>query len=466
MLVYLTPANADDVLVIHQNYGGAHTSVGARLTAEGHTVTYSSSGVPSSLSGYDQVWDVSYSTGYSTAQVTTLDNFVKNGGFLMMNGENSGFMTRNNAIGSVVNAAGGGTITWGSGSNSYTVINSDFSDDTGTVTGAAGSSITNSQGQYVFKTSSGVIGGMIWQSADLDSGYSGAIFVTADINMWDSSYGSTLLKVNIVDDIIDMETAGTLYASSAPAYSSAPTGAQTNLRTSTRGITHSGNGIYIQQSGDNLDLDVQQHGDDNLVSGTGTTSQSISDAVVSGDYNTVNITQGSATNNSDDNVLLFGINGNHNSMTVSQGDYNGDTGGHRAIIDITGGYNAIGLTQYNIGFGSGQFADINVNGNDNTVSSTQRETDKMLFVDIDGDDNSLTTDQKDSGQHFLDITIGSDQTVGVTQQGTGDHAATIDLSGYSSTLQLNQNSSTDQTYSINQNCLTSTGCGTTTVTQQ
>jgi len=466
LLVYLTPANADDVLVIHQNYGGAHTSVGARLTAEGHTVTYSSSGVPSSLSGYDQVWDVSYSTGYSTAQVTTLDNFVKNGGFLMMNGENSGFMTRNNAIGSVVNAAGGGTITWGSGSNSYTVINSDFSDDTGTVTGAAGSSITNSQGQYVFKTSSGVIGGMIWQSADLDSGYSGAIFVTADINMWDSSYGSTLLKVNIVDDIIDMETAGTLYASSAPAYSSAPTGAQTNLRTSTRGITHSGNGIYIQQSGDNLDLDVQQHGDDNLVSGTGTTSQSISDAVVSGDYNTVNITQGSATNNSDDNVLLFGINGNHNSMTVSQGDYNGDTGGHRAIIDITGGYNAIGLTQYNIGFGSGQFADINVNGNDNTVSSTQRETDKMLFVDIDGDDNSLTTDQKDSGQHFLDITIGSDQTVGVTQQGTGDHAATIDLSGYSSTLQLNQNSSTDQTYSINQNCLTSTGCGTTTVTQQ
>jgi len=100
------------------------------------------------------------------------------------------------------------------------------------------------------------------------------------------------------------------------------------------------------------------------------------------------------------------------------------------------------------------------------VSSTQRETDKMLFVDIDGDDNSLTTNQKDSGEHFLDITLSSDQTVSVTQEGTGDHAATIDLSGYSSTLQLNQNSSTDQNYIINQNCLTSTGCGTTTVTQQ
>jgi len=255
------------------------------------------------------------------------------------------------------------------------------------------------------------------------------------------------------------------YSTTEPTPVSAPTGAQTNLRTTTRGITHSGNGIYIQQSGDNLDLDVQQHGDDNLVAGTSTTSQTISDAVVSGDYNTVNITQGSVTNSSDDNVLLFGINGNHNSMTVSQGDASGDTGGHRAIIDITGGYNTIGLTQYNLGFGTGQFADINVNGDDNTVSSAQRETDKMLFVDINGSDNSLTTNQKDSGQHFLDITLGSDQTVSVTQEGTGDHAATIDLSGYSSTLQLNQNSSTDQNYVINQNCLNANGCGTTTVNQ-
>src|SRR6056300_689060 len=256
------------------------------------------------------------------------------------------------------------------------------------------------------------------------------------------------------------------YSTTEPIPVSAPTGAQTNLRTGMRNVTHSGNAIYIQQSGDNLDLDIQQHGDDNLVAGTGTTSQSISDAVVSGDYNTVNITQGTATNNSNDNVLLFGINGDHNTMTVSQGDASGDTGGHRATIDITGGYNSIGLTQYNIGFGSGQFADINVNGNDNTVSSAQRETDKMLFVDINGDDNSLTTNQKDSGQHFLDITLGSDQTVSVTQEGTGDHAATINMSGYSSGLSLNQNSSTDQNYSLDQTCLNANGCGTTTLLQQ
>ena len=74
-------AKADDVLVLHQNYGGAHTNIGARLTAEGHTVTYSTGGVPSDTSSYEQIWDARYSAGYSSTEITTLDNFEKNGGF-------------------------------------------------------------------------------------------------------------------------------------------------------------------------------------------------------------------------------------------------------------------------------------------------------------------------------------------------------------------------------------------------
>ena len=450
---------ADDVLILHQNYGGAHTNIGSRLTTEGHTVTYSTGGVPTDVSSYEQIYDARYSTTYSSTEITTLDNFVKNGGFLMMNGENSGFAARNNSIASVVSTAGGGTLTFGSGANSYTVINSNFSNDTGTVTGAAGSSLTNSKGQYVFKTSTGVIGGMIWQAADLGSGYTGAIFVTADINLWDTSYGSTLLKVNILDDIIDMETAGTLYGSVTPSYSSAPTTEQLNKRTNTRNIT--GSGVYINQVGDNLDLDVVQEGNDNLIAGTNTTSQTTSDAVISGDYNTVNLSQ-----KSDNNVLLFGINGDHNDLIVSQGDNVNDTGDHRAIIDITGNYNYTSLTQYDTGFGSGQFSDININGNDNTITSHQRETDKMLFIDIDGSDNTVTTNQKDSGNHFLDITLGSDQTVTATQEGSGDHNATINMNGYTSGLSLTQSGSTDKVYSLDQTCANSGGCGTTTINQQ
>ena len=454
------PANALDVLIYHNNYSDTYTNIKGQMEADGHTVTGSTSTTVASnlINSYDVVIDLLYNNNCGSTCRGNYDDFVEAGGVLIISGENeSNFSSRNANIESLISNKFGGSLTMGTDvTGTANSFNSTYTDNTNTYTFAYGSSLSG-DGEWVVKVGTSVVW-MTWQGDDLPSGYTGAVYVTADINQFQTSYGGSAMKA-VYSDLVAYGS------SSTPTYSSAPTTQQLNLRTSTRGITHSGNGIYIQQSGDNLDLDVQQHGDDNLVAGTSTTSQTISDAVVSGDYNTVNITQGSVTNSSDDNVLLFGINGNHNSMTVSQGDASGDTGGHRAIIDITGGYNTIGLTQYNLGFGTGQFADINVNGNDNTVSSAQRETDKMLFVDINGSDNSLTTNQKDSGQHFLDITLGSDQTVSVTQEGTGDHAATIDLSGYSSTLQLNQNSSTDQTYSIDQNCLNANGCGTTTVNQ-
>ena len=251
------------------------------------------------------------------------------------------------------------------------------------------------------------------------------------------------------------------YSLTEPTPTSAPTSTQLNLRTTTRNITNSGNSIYINQVGVNLDLDVVQDGDDNLIAGTNTTSQTTSDAVISGDYNTVNLSQ-----KSDNNVLLFDVNGDHNDLIVSQGDNVNDTGGHRAIVDITGNYNYTSLTQYDTGFGSGQFSDININGNDNTITSHQRETDKMLFIDIDGNDNTVTTNQKDSGNHFLDITLGSDQTVTATQEGSGDHNATINMNGYTSGLSLTQSGSTDKNYVLDQTCANSGGCGTTTINQQ
>ena len=471
LLFYMGPANALDILIYHNNY--AYTDTKAGLEAQGHTVTGSTSTTvasASTLANYDVVIDQLYNNNCGSTCRGNYDTYVKDGGHLIIVGENSNFPGRNGNIESLIENKFSGTLDLSSdvyGGTQYNTSNntvntsvSDADDGGQYIYGA--SIATTSDGLWLAKTSGGAIIWMMWRGDDLPSGYTGSVTVTFDINQFQSSYDSDA-TFEYVDDVMYYAENGSM---ATAAYNSAPTSTQLNLRTSTRGITHSGNGIYIQQSGDNLDLDVQQHGDDNLVAGTSTTSQSISDAVVSGDYNTVNITQGSATNNSDDNVLLFGINGNHNSMTVSQGDYSGDTGGHRAIIDITGGYNSIGLTQYNIGFGSGQFADINVAGDDNTVSSAQKETDKMLFVDINGSDNSLTTDQKDSGEHFLDITLGSDQTVSVTQQGTGDHAATINMSGYSSGLSLNQNSSTDQTYSLDQTCLNANGCGTTTLLQQ
>jgi hypothetical protein len=260
------------------------------------------------------------------------------------------------------------------------------------------------------------------------------------------------------------------YSTTEPTPTSAPTTAQTNLRSTTRGITSTGNQIYITQSGDNLDLDITQYDNDQLIAGTGSTAGNLTDANITGDDNTVAITQGNnAGSFSDDNVVLFDLNGTNNSVTIRQGDNVDDAGGHRTKLNVTGNYNTVGILQENDGgIGSnGHFMDVDVNGNSNTAYVDQKsDGDKMLFLDVNGNSNTINTLQQGTGEHFLDVTLGSDQTVDITQDGSGDHAATIDMSGYSTTLDLSQGGSTDKNYTLNTICTNSNGCGTTTVNQQ
>jgi hypothetical protein len=254
-----------------------------------------------------------------------------------------------------------------------------------------------------------------------------------------------------------------------PTYSSDPTAAQLQSRTDARNITPNGNEIYITQSGNNLDLDIVQYDNDQLVAGTGSTSSNLTDATITGDDNTVSITQGnSAGSFSDDNVTLLDVNGTNNSVTVRQGDNVDDVGGHRSSTNVVGNYNTLGILQENDGgVGSnGHYMEIDVAGNSNIMYMDQKDDgDKMLFLDVNGSSNDVDILQQGTGEHFLDITAGSNQTIDVNQDGSGSHAATIDMSGYSSTLDLDQTGSTDQTYSLTQICTNANGCGTTTINQ-
>jgi hypothetical protein len=264
---------------------------------------------------------------------------------------------------------------------------------------------------------------------------------------------------------------GTDYYSltNTPTYSSDPTSAQLQSRTDSRNITTNGNAIYVQQSGDRVDIDITQYDNDNLVAGTSTTSSTMADATISGDDNTVNITQGNnAGSFSDDNVTLLDVNGTNNSITVRQGDNVDDAGGHRSSTNVVGNYNTLGILQENDGgIGSnGHYMEIDVAGNSNIMYMDQKDDgDKMLFLDVNGSSNDVDIIQQGTGEHFLDVTAGSNQTIDINQDGSGSHAATIDMSGYSSTLDLDQTGSTDKTYSLTQTCTNLNGCGTTTVTQ-
>ena len=260
------------------------------------------------------------------------------------------------------------------------------------------------------------------------------------------------------------------FSTTASTPTSSATSTQTTLRTTTRGITSTGNQIYITQSGDNIDLDIVQYDNDQLIAGTGSTANNLTNATITGNDNTVSITQGnSAGSFSDDNVVLFDLNGTNNNVNIRQGDNVDDAGGHRILLNVTGNYNTTGINQHNDGgVGSnGHFMDIDIAGNSNTAYMDQKsDGDKMLFLDVNGNSNTIDTLQQGTGEHFLDVTLGSNQSVDITQEGSGDHAATIDMSGYSTTLDLSQGGSTDKNYTLNTICTNSNGCGTTTVNQQ
>jgi len=253
------------------------------------------------------------------------------------------------------------------------------------------------------------------------------------------------------------------YSTTAQTYSSSISSAQTQDITDSRNVTHSGNGIYINQVGNSNTLDITQDGNDNLIAGGSSTTNAIVKSDITGNNNTTTMTQ-----RGDNNAILFDITGDYNSTTVDQGGAAGSDD-NRIEFNVNGDHNVLSLTQrHNNGVGTnGHYLGLDVDGNYNNILTEQKDdSDKKSFISVQGNSNDIDLLQQGSGSHYVEIAVGSDQTVDITQDGTGNHNASVSMTGYASGLDLTQDSSTGQTYSINQNCLTVTGCGTTTVTQQ
>jgi len=77
--------------------------------AVGNTVTVAD-GLPVSLAGYSQVWDVRFNTGLDASASSEYGSFLGAGGGLFLMGENGGFMSRNNSILALINSLGGGSL--------------------------------------------------------------------------------------------------------------------------------------------------------------------------------------------------------------------------------------------------------------------------------------------------------------------------------------------------------------------
>lgn len=265
--------------------------------------------------------------------------------------------------------------------------------------------------------------------------------------------------------------------SSAPAapvansYSSEITPAQIAAIASanTRLNSISNNGVYLQVTGPNNSVNIEQIGNYNKVSGIGGGR-----ATVDGGFNQIAIKQGDGVAR---NLTEFSVSGNSNTVNLWQsrnivtGVSDGlESGGHYIGLALTGNSNSVTVKQANDGgINSGHFSIVQIDGSNQTFSLTQSGNGgKKFFGDIDGSSSQFSITQGGSGSHYLDLkAVGNGHSASINQKDSGSHKATISLtnSGGASNIQLIQGGSTNQVYSIDQSCATVSGCSV-SVTQE
>ena len=459
-----TTSWANDAFIYYSNgspgTASQYTNLKSELEDLGFTVTGSTSGTVSSsaISGKELVIDIAGTSNCGSTCKTAYDNYVSGGGKLLIAGVN-GATNRNGTIEALIETKMGvGSFTQGGGCNTcyYSVRKGDYASST------ASENTLPGPDKYMYSVTGGTTVAAMsvtnnnisnWHKWDYGSN-GGAVYVTFGYGQ----FLSTHTYASNMNDMLFMAMQEEGLVATTVTYTSSISNSQTNQISTARGVTHSGNGIYIEQVGDSNTLTVVQDGDDNLIAGNG----SLAKAEIVGDNNNTTLKQ-----KGENNVILFGITGNSNTTTVDQGVTTG-ADDNRVEFDINGDSNILSITQnHNNTVGNnGHYIAVDIDGDINNVNTSQlNDSDKKAFISVQGDDNDIDVNQWGSGSHYTEIAVGNDQTVDITQDGSGNHNASISMSGYDSGLDLTQDSSTGQVYSINQNCVNANGCGTTTITQ-
>jgi len=241
----------------------------------------------------------------------------------------------------------------------------------------------------------------------------------------------------------------------------------------TRSNNQSDNTVYIDQVGDNNTVIIEQDGTaTNTIRGIYSSGDDA--GLIQGNSNTIEIRQGADTSTSS-NLIEFKIIGSTNDILLYQDRLNNgyeDTlagGGHNIILDVYGSSNDIDLIQRNnYDTYGGHHINLEVDGSSNTINMKQiSDYSKDIFGKVTGNNNSVDVYQEGDANKYLDFDLtGNGHTIDVDQLGTGAHNAEITLiyGSAPSTVNLLQQGSTDQSYSIEQTCYTAGGCST-TVTQ-
>lgn len=295
---------------------------------------------------------------------------------------------------------------------------------------------------------------------------------SAGVSHYSIAEGDTILGCNFnnyclapaPETITTTGTSGGISGSQSTEITSARTRASTYN-------SNSDNSVYIDQAGVNNTVTITQQGTaGNHIRGI----DGASAGVITGDSNTIEIMQGSP-NTTDPNLIELSVVGSTNDILLYQDRVNGTgaidtvaTGGHTISLDLFGDLNDIDVVQRNNTVNQGHYVGIDLIGDSNVIDVFQaNDYSKKLFSTVTGNSNLINVIQKGDSSKYAEIElIGNGHSVDLTQQGLGNHDASISLTygSASSSVTLDQNSSLDQSYSLEQTCYTIGGCSA-TVTQ-
>lgn len=183
-------ANAANVLIVHDGTAGLEADVLGNLTAKfvahGDTVT-ANVGVPGSLAGYQQVWDIRFNntTPLTPSDISLYVAYMAAGNSLFVIGENVAFATRNNSIVTLVSSAGGGALTLVPPQNTETVrapFTGPNALSTITFLAAEGIDVVGAAAAPIAYDASNIAAAVVWGPGAMSAASSGSLIVVFDVN--------------------------------------------------------------------------------------------------------------------------------------------------------------------------------------------------------------------------------------------------------------------------------------------
>lgn len=186
------------------------------------------------------------------------------------------------------------------------------------------------------------------------------------------------------------------------------------------------NEIYIDQSGDTANIDLEQLGSSNIVGGLNAVSGSMTALDLDGDNLTLILNQIGDYNKflgdiwADTLTASFDFDGDSNEFTIQidpTNTYGAD--GSNLNIDVIGSSNDFTLDIATNDLASALDLDWIINGDSNVFDFDIDIDSATSYVDIDGDSNTITYDGDGyaEGYFYLDQT-GNSRTFNIQQQST------------------------------------------------